>query len=62
MGPVGAVTGRIGLMTYVTCPTFRYHPEVVAQQAATVQLLSDGRFRLGLGSGEALNEHVAGGG
>ena len=47
-------------MTYVTCPTLRYHPAVVAQKAATVQILSDGRFRLGLGAGENLNEHVAG--
>ncbi len=49
-------------MTYVTCPTTRYHPAVVAQKAATLQLLSEGRFRLGLGSGENLNEHVVGGG
>ncbi|WP_079570675.1 LLM class flavin-dependent oxidoreductase [Krasilnikoviella flava] len=39
-------------MTYVTCPTLRYHPAVVAQKAATVGLLSDGRFTLGLGAGE----------
>jgi G6PDH family F420-dependent oxidoreductase len=38
----------------------RYHPAIVAQQAATVQILSDGRFTLGLGSGENLNEHVVG--
>jgi G6PDH family F420-dependent oxidoreductase len=38
----------------------RYHPAVVAQQAATVQILADGRFTLGLGSGENLNEHVVG--
>ncbi len=47
-------------MTYVTCPTMRYHPAVVAQQSATLQLLSEGRFTLGLGSGENLNEHVIG--
>jgi G6PDH family F420-dependent oxidoreductase len=47
-------------MTYVTCPTLRYHPAVVAQKAATVQILSGDRFRLGLGSGENLNEHVVG--
>ena len=47
-------------MTYVTCPIMRYHPAVVAQKAATVGLLSDGRFTLGLGSGENLNEHVIG--
>jgi G6PDH family F420-dependent oxidoreductase len=49
-------------MTYVTCPIRRYHPAVVAQKAATMQLLSDGRFTLGLGAGENLNEHVVGGG
>jgi G6PDH family F420-dependent oxidoreductase len=54
------VTERVGLMTFVTCPTMRYHPAVVAQKAATVQLLSGGRFTLGLGSGENLNEHVVG--
>jgi G6PDH family F420-dependent oxidoreductase len=47
-------------MTYVTAPTFRYHPAVVAQQAATLQLLSGGRFVLNLGSGERLNEHITG--
>jgi G6PDH family F420-dependent oxidoreductase len=47
-------------MTYVTCPTVRYHPAVVAQKAATMQILSQGRFRLGLGAGENLNEHVVG--
>ena len=36
-------------MTYVTCPIRRYHPAVVAQKATTMQLLSDGRFTLGLG-------------
>jgi G6PDH family F420-dependent oxidoreductase len=48
-------------MTYVTCPTLRYHPAVVAQKAATLQILAEGRFTLGLGSGENLNEHVVGG-
>ena len=56
------VTHRMGLMTYVTCPIRRYHPAVVAQQAATIQILADGRFTLGLGAGENLNEHVVGGG
>jgi alkanesulfonate monooxygenase SsuD/methylene tetrahydromethanopterin reductase-like flavin-dependent oxidoreductase (luciferase family) len=49
------------LMTYVTCPIVRYHPAVVAQKAATMQLLSGGRFTLGLGAGENLNEHVVAG-
>ncbi|MEU5695642.1 TIGR03557 family F420-dependent LLM class oxidoreductase [Actinosynnema sp. NPDC020468] len=60
LGAVSQVTDRVELMTYVTCPTVRYHPAVVAQKAATVQLLSDGRFILGLGAGENLNEHVVG--
>ncbi|MFF4495148.1 LLM class F420-dependent oxidoreductase [Streptomyces sp. NPDC001546] len=62
LGAAAQATTRIPLMTYVTCPTFRYHPAVVAQKAATMQLLSGGRFRLGLGSGENLNEHVIGAG
>src|ERR1700734_263170 len=62
LGAVAQATSTIQLMTYVTCPIKRYHPAVVAQKAATVGLLSDGRFTLGLGSGENLNEHVTGGG
>jgi G6PDH family F420-dependent oxidoreductase len=62
LGAVAHATSRIDLMTYVTCPTFRYHPAVVAQQAATLQILAGGRFTLGLGSGENLNEHVVGAG
>jgi G6PDH family F420-dependent oxidoreductase len=58
LGAAAQATERIPLMTYVTCPTTRYHPAVVAQKAATLQLLSQGRFRLGLGSGENPNEHV----
>ena len=60
LGAVSQVTESLELMTYVTCPTFRYHPAVVAQKAATVALLSNGRFTLGLGAGENLNEHVVG--
>jgi len=60
LGAVAQATERVGLMTYVTCPTVRYHPAVVAQKAATLGLLSDGRFTLGLGAGENLNEHVVG--
>jgi G6PDH family F420-dependent oxidoreductase len=62
LGAVAHATDRVGLMTYVTCPTMRYHPAVVAQKAATVSLLSEGRFTLGLGSGENLNEHTVGAG
>jgi len=54
------VTERIELVSLVTCPIIRYHPAIVAQKAATVQTMSDGRFHLGLGAGENLNEHVVG--
>jgi G6PDH family F420-dependent oxidoreductase len=60
LGAAAHATDKIGLMTYVTCPTIRYHPAVVAQKAATLQILSDNRFRLGLGAGENLNERVVG--
>src|SRR3954468_191564 len=60
LGAVTQVTEHVELMTYVTCPLMRYHPAVVAQKAATLDLLSDGRFTLGLGAGENLNEHVVG--
>lgn len=60
LGAVAQATTTVPFMTYVTCPIVRYHPVVVAQKAATVALLSDGRFSLGVGSGENLNEHVVG--
>ena len=60
LGAVAHATERVELATYVTCPTMRYHPAVVAQKAATLQILADGRFTLGLGTGENLNEHVVG--
>ncbi|SEP10134.1 TIGR03557 family F420-dependent LLM class oxidoreductase [Trujillonella endophytica] len=62
LGAAAQATSRIPLMTYVTCPILRYHPVVVAQQAATLQILSGGRFTLGIGAGENLNEHVVGAG
>jgi G6PDH family F420-dependent oxidoreductase len=46
--------------TAVTCPTVRIHPAIIAQAAATASVLLDGRFCLGVGSGEALNEHILG--
>jgi G6PDH family F420-dependent oxidoreductase len=55
-----AATTSLSVTTGVTCPTVRIHPAVVAQAAATCQLMLDGRFRLGVGSGEALNEHILG--
>lgn len=60
LGAIAHATADLGLMTAVTCPTMRYHPAIVAQAAATMALLSNGRFTLGLGSGERLNEHVVG--
>jgi G6PDH family F420-dependent oxidoreductase len=60
LGAAAQATDTIGLMTYVTCPILRYHPAIVAQKAATMQILSGNRFRLGLGAGENLNEHVVG--
>jgi G6PDH family F420-dependent oxidoreductase len=60
LGAIAQATSRVELMTYVTCPTMRYHPAIVAQKAATLQILAEGRFTLGLGSGENLNEHVVG--
>jgi G6PDH family F420-dependent oxidoreductase len=60
LGAAAYATRAIRLMSFVTCPTRRYHPAVVAQKAATVGVLSQGRFTLGLGAGENLNEHVVG--
>jgi len=60
LGAVAQATDRIELATMVTCPIMRYHPAIVAQMAATVAVLSDERFTLGLGAGERLNEHVVG--
>ncbi len=53
-------TESIELATGVTCPFIRYHPAIIAQAAATTALLSEGRFTLGVGAGERLNEHVVG--
>jgi G6PDH family F420-dependent oxidoreductase len=60
LAAIAAKTERIGLATGVTCPSIRYHPAIVAQAAATTAILSDGRFVLGVGAGEQLNEHVVG--
>ena len=60
LGACAEATSSIELMTMVTCPIIRYHPAIIAQAAATVSLLSEGRFVLGLGAGEQLNEHVVG--
>lgn len=60
IGAIAASTERIRLGIGVTCPTTRIHPAIVAQAAATASLLLPGRFFLGVGTGEALNEHVLG--
>jgi G6PDH family F420-dependent oxidoreductase len=60
IGAIANATSEMTLTTAVTCPTVRLHPGIVAQAAATATLLLDGRFCLGLGSGEALNEHIFG--
>jgi coenzyme F420-dependent glucose-6-phosphate dehydrogenase len=56
LGAIGARTSRVRLGTGVVAPTFRYHPAIVAQAAATIACLFPGRFFLGVGTGEALNE------
>lgn len=60
LGGIAAKTSTLELATGVTCPTIRYHPAIIAQAAATLAIVSNGRFTLGVGSGERLNEHVVG--
>ncbi|MDP9402748.1 MAG: TIGR03557 family F420-dependent LLM class oxidoreductase [Actinomycetota bacterium] len=60
LGAIAQATERLRLGTGVTCPTTRLHPAIVAQAAATAACLMPGRFFLGVGSGEALNEHILG--
>jgi G6PDH family F420-dependent oxidoreductase len=60
IGGIAATTERIDLGTGVTCPIQRIHPAIVAHAAATSGCLMPGRFVLGLGTGEALNEHITG--
>jgi G6PDH family F420-dependent oxidoreductase len=55
-----AATTDVAITTAVTCPTFRIHPAIIAQAAATSALMTRGKFFLGLGTGEALNEHILG--
>src|SRR5215217_1788497 len=61
---IGAISQvcELPVTTAVTCPTVRIHPAIIAQAAATSAVLLDGRFALGVGSGEALNEHILGDG
>ena len=60
IGAIAQATERIQLGTAVTCPLIRIHPAIVAHAAATAQSLMEGRFFLGVGTGENLNEHVLG--
>jgi coenzyme F420-dependent glucose-6-phosphate dehydrogenase len=61
MAALGQASTALTFGPGVTCPSFRFHPAIVAQAAATQAAMTPGRFWLGLGSGEALNEHVVGG-
>src|SRR3954447_18899003 len=58
IGALSQVTERVPVTTAVTCPTLRIHPAIMAQAAATSAALLPGRFRFGVGTGEALNEHI----
>ena len=60
IGAIAQATERLKLGTGVTCPMIRIHPAIVAHAAATCTVLMEGRFFLGVGSGENLNEHVTG--
>jgi coenzyme F420-dependent glucose-6-phosphate dehydrogenase len=60
IGGIAGATERLRLGTGVTCPTVRTHPAIIAHAAATAAVMMDGRFILGVGSGENLNEHVVG--
>src|SRR6186997_2342824 len=60
IGGVAQVTEELPLGTGVTCPLIRIHPAIVAQAAATVACMLPGRFFLGVGGGENLNEHITG--
>lgn len=60
IGGIATATDHLQLGTGVTCPTVRIHPAIIAQAAATSAAMMGGRFFLGVGSGEALNEHITG--
>ncbi|HYC01517.1 MAG TPA: TIGR03557 family F420-dependent LLM class oxidoreductase [Candidatus Limnocylindrales bacterium] len=60
LGAIAHATKTVGICTGLTCPIIRYHPAIVAQAAATIGVMSEGRFTLALGTGERLNEHVVG--
>jgi hypothetical protein len=60
LGAIANATSELHVTTVVVCPTVCIHPVIIAHAAATTAQLFDGRFALGLGSGEALNEHILG--
>lgn len=60
LGGIAQATRRLRIGTGVTCPTIRIHPAIVAHAAATTAIMLGGRFFLGVGSGENLNEHILG--
>jgi G6PDH family F420-dependent oxidoreductase len=60
LGGIATATEQLRVGTGVTCPSMRIHPAVLAQAAATTQTMFEGRFWFGVGSGEALNEHILG--
>src|SRR4051812_16949031 len=60
IGAIAVATKTLRLGTGVTCPTIRIHPAIIAQAAATAAAMMPGRFFLGVGAGESLNEHVVG--
>ncbi|WP_454882431.1 TIGR03557 family F420-dependent LLM class oxidoreductase [Sphingomonas oryzagri] len=60
LGGIAQATSRIGIATGLTCPIIRYHPVIIAQAAATIAVMSKGRFTLAVGAGERLNEHATG--
>jgi G6PDH family F420-dependent oxidoreductase len=60
IGAIAQATDGMQVTTAVTCPTIRIHPAIIAQAAATSAVMLDGNFILGVGSGEALNEHIVG--
>lgn len=60
IGAISEATERLQLGTGVTCPIMRIHPAIIAQAAATAAMMMPGRFFLGLGTGENLNEHILG--
>jgi G6PDH family F420-dependent oxidoreductase len=60
LGAIAATTRDLRVTTAVTCPTVRIHPAIVAHASATVATMMPGRFALGVGTGEALNEAILG--